>query len=52
MLRHGVILMKSSESSSLVNDGAMAESLKRLVFTEDIARDAMYGRCLGFQVSW
>ena len=50
MLRHAVILMKSSEPSSLVNDGVMAESLKRLVFTEDVARDAMYGRCLGFQV--
>lgn len=50
MLRYAVELMRASKPPTLINDGEMAETLKRMACTEDIARDAMYGRCLGFQV--
>ena len=51
MAKEAVILMKANEPPLLVNEGEIAESLKKLACTEDASRDAFYGHCLGFQVA-
>lgn len=50
MVESAVTLMNANPPPVLMNDGDVTEALMMLACTEDVARDAFYGRCLGFQV--
>ena len=50
MLGHAVQLMATCKPPQLLEDGEMAENLKKVACIGEVARDVFYGRCLGFQV--
>ena len=50
LVENAVLLMNANPPPVLMNDGEVCESLMKLACTEDVSRDAFYGRCLGFQV--
>ena len=52
ILGHAVQLMENCKPPHLLEDGKMAENLKKMACTGDVARDVFYGRCLGFQVGF